>query len=497
MLCFCLYALYNTSPLPKHIETPLQLLPLGLQADNPKALFRRSFQGRIRIDRKHYGLIQRIRDEALSHQAECESRRMSAWYSRDLDGQAATASVWKCSCSVSTDVITIMDRLLPCLDLCEYTGPCGLEALAGHPEYPFGVGRNEKMRESVSGAEANTGQFAVFPEETPPLSLSDEFKSDLKRYREQVRSIQLPLSSSHQKERVKRAIEPLYDPSLVFQWNEVSRVVLGHSPTAEEEATKTVTKSLLFSRRARQEFANVQAEPYHEERQVQAGETHAGTTPSAIQSEEAGPDMNYELVLPADLSQETQAGIRASLCTLLDRGCFQPAMPAHALAESTANEEEDLGQGQAALRALLSGASRHSQMRQPHGQHAPGDDFLAYEDDGEIGRAFAGSPSSPAGGSSGEDESDEETGLAVGQRALRDLLASVKIRSDKSSSRKRKNGSQLTRNAQEVKRKRAPAPSPMTERDQQSSDGDANGSGRTALAELLARATQGQEPSDS
>jgi hypothetical protein len=136
---FNLYALYETNPLPRAPSTTeewIALLPMRLQnRENPKTLYRRAFRQSVRIDIENYGYLLRLRDLALAAQARCQQRQCSATRGDKDDGAAASATTtaWKCECAVATDVGVVLDRILlsssDMLDLCAYTGPCGLSLL--------------------------------------------------------------------------------------------------------------------------------------------------------------------------------------------------------------------------------------------------------------------------------------------------------------------------------------------------------------------------------
>jgi len=203
---FCLYTLYETNPLPtgpRDERTMLEMLPLGLQsAENPKYLYRRSFKTPIRIDRAHYLLLQRLRDEAVAQQAECQLSHMQAREQQihaALNGEHQAAGGYSCVCGVATDTLYVLDRMFAAdlFDLGEYTGPCGLEGLVGHEDYPHGACRSKKKlkRQPQHACQENTRMKDVeldavgFAEAT---SIPYELSTSMETYWSHLQSIRTP-----------------------------------------------------------------------------------------------------------------------------------------------------------------------------------------------------------------------------------------------------------------------------------------------------------------
>jgi len=164
---FTLYALYETCPLPTVPPFPSQLndplstlnirekphqhqelqdediqalscLPMGLtSADDSKATFRRVYKSPIRINRRHYLYIHLLHDISLQMISYCERSKQIATITQESNMNTTGASSWKCSCSLASDCITIIQRMKmnSSFDLCEYCGPVSVEGLAGSKEY--------------------------------------------------------------------------------------------------------------------------------------------------------------------------------------------------------------------------------------------------------------------------------------------------------------------------------------------------------------------------
>ena len=190
---FCLYALYQTNPLPKSVDTyrnnnnnnnnnPYQLLSIGLRnPENPKFLYRRAFHQPIRIDHYHYSLLLKLRDDALALQAECHEKWWNQWIQQQQQQQQTSPhpinNPWVCHCGMTTDMVVVLERLFPVLEWAEYTGPVSLEGLAGHDEYPFmDDGRMSSYLLSSSPSShpqssSVTGTGGVTTEEGEPIQL--------------------------------------------------------------------------------------------------------------------------------------------------------------------------------------------------------------------------------------------------------------------------------------------------------------------------------------
>ncbi|GAX29508.1 hypothetical protein FisN_36Hh001 [Fistulifera solaris] len=122
---FLLYSLYETNPHPKKLTSEMETLPMNIQDRyNPRLSFRRCYRERIRIDLEHYHYLLQLRDMCLAKVASLQGE------SRDWDQTS------RITCSLARDTVEVITRLMPNFDHCAYTGPCGLEALAGHGDYP-------------------------------------------------------------------------------------------------------------------------------------------------------------------------------------------------------------------------------------------------------------------------------------------------------------------------------------------------------------------------
>ncbi|GKY95618.1 hypothetical protein MPSEU_000523100 [Mayamaea pseudoterrestris] len=136
---FTLYILYETNPLPSGVATTdanrLVMLPMGLNQnlENPGFLHRRHFKQAIRVGLRQYYMIQRLRQHALA-------------------GMASQATLSASYAVLATDVIYAIDRLLPKLQLCSKSGPCGLESSAGDEIFVKSHGQPQNVANGVAFA---------------------------------------------------------------------------------------------------------------------------------------------------------------------------------------------------------------------------------------------------------------------------------------------------------------------------------------------------------
>jgi hypothetical protein len=122
---FLLYSLYETNPHPSKLSSEMETLPMNIQDRyNPRLTFRRCYRERICIDLEHYHYLLQLREMCLAKVASLQAG-MEDW-----------EQTCKITCSLARDTVEVNSRLVPHFDHCAYTGPCGLEALAGHGDYP-------------------------------------------------------------------------------------------------------------------------------------------------------------------------------------------------------------------------------------------------------------------------------------------------------------------------------------------------------------------------
>jgi Small nuclear RNA activating complex (SNAPc), subunit 1 len=331
---FSLYAFYQTCPLPKQTDTPLQMLPMGLQGDNPKKQFRRHFATRIRIDPHHYSLLQQLQDDALAKQADCQGQPLET-----------------CSCSVATDVLSILYRLDDCWDYSMYTGPRSVEGLAGHADYPFGCVRPRANQPTTTTTLPPSHLCHI---EEPPSTWTpncNDIVSGLGSYRRIIKSLVVP-KTSHQSRRVRSALDPIFSAE---PWEKVMQNILHHQHSVHPR------------------IEPVEEEIDDEEEENISPPTPVADKPIATTPEEASAlSPSFQVTLPIGLRAATAAGIHKCIATLFESGAFgtnstqQPpndeesswqTRTTRASKRGTGVGETRQGGGTEALRALLESAN--------------------------------------------------------------------------------------------------------------------------------------------
>lgn len=157
---FILYTLHKTNILPKppnqtsissasnkyNNEQSLQncwsMLPIGINNNDEDKLYRRTFHGKVRIDRYNFMLLLQLREICLVRMEQCDIGKMNTNSSTSSKSGDTTTASWKCNCSLARDAVYILDSMLSSNDdnddffeYCEYHGPHSLEGLAGSPNF--------------------------------------------------------------------------------------------------------------------------------------------------------------------------------------------------------------------------------------------------------------------------------------------------------------------------------------------------------------------------
>jgi hypothetical protein len=349
---FCLYALYETNPLPDpstissiavrdgmdETNAWLQFLPMGIQhRTNPKLIYRRNFRQPIRIDWEHYGYLLELRDLAQSV----------------LRGSSPSSSLT----ILAKDVEVIINKLIRydetgngphrdfCrLEFCAYTGPCGLEGFAGHTDYPFphsgtsnpnkDIHRSTKRGSQKDEEEETTAAMETEPlTPLPPFQFSNDLEHRLIEYTASCQSIRMPplhSTTTPREKRIRQSLLPMFQhpndaPNPVEQLLEACRK--GSNP--EEPSTRSPPKRRIKLRHVT--FGSVQVhatapnagsdsaplQQKHKEQLEQVPET-SSTPAESLTEEDTAPA--FDLILPSDLSSQQQQSLQCAVETiLLDR----------------------------------------------------------------------------------------------------------------------------------------------------------------------------------
>jgi hypothetical protein len=455
---FCLYALYNTNPLPRATDTPFQLVPVGLvSAENPKFLYRRAFAPNIRVDRYHYSLLLRLRAQAEARQAECQEHYMESRQQQALRAENDDSTTpWTCQCGIATDTIELVDRLLPDLDLCEYTGPVSLEGLAGHADYPYPPQPSKLPTISVPEQE-EVEEASAIPPSCVPFTYSNDMEELLQSYQSSLETIRLPDIKTPAGMRVRKALDPVYNSK--ESWSEVLTRLFPSSSNATAAnipAPATTMTSRRILPRAREE-PSLGEGPGASARVVTFGENSFVPPP---EQDDAEP-ITYDLLLPSDLSTSVQDIIHNSLEFLVqrqgrplvpntDETTPMPPTPRRNTAADDVSSIGDggisvvTGHGRAALQTLLSAAQHERDAGVPRvatiptstrtaapAPSRPSDNFLSMEDSfANHGNDDDDDAASDVSNLSLQDEEEEDEMMsvatsAVGRKALETLLSTV------------------------------------------------------------------------
>eukprot|EP00980_Cylindrotheca_fusiformis_P030797 scaffold25436_cov127-Cylindrotheca_fusiformis.AAC.5 len=232
---FALYALYETNPLPRKPRTPLELLPMGLQEEeNFRALYRRAFQQNIRIDQNHYFLLLQLRELSMARIAAC------GHFSYKTDSEK-TSSTWTCNCSVAKNMLEVMDRLSTKWELCEYTGPVGLEGLAGHAD--CNKHSTQQLQSSLDSSEAP-------PEHLEDSELSSDLKTSFQRYQWSLNRIRIPQESFGTATRLRNVLVSFFAGIHKESWSRVESRLYGTIDNGSEDEAQSAIDSLRHSEKA-------------------------------------------------------------------------------------------------------------------------------------------------------------------------------------------------------------------------------------------------------
>lgn len=476
---FNLYTLYETNPLPrgtpKTAKDWLALLPMGLQnRDNPKMIYRRSFRQPIRIDIEHYGYLLRLRDLAFAAQARCRQKHcIAARSGKDNGGTTVDSAAWKCECAVAKDVEVVLGRMLSSngtVDLCAYTGPCGLEGLAGHADYPFPATEGGT---SSSTTRSNVGTAFPSAQHAPGDTSQMKFSSDLEQYAEAYLSsrnaIRLPPvqpNMSLRAKRIRESLLPVYlqgdqdsKPAIQDPLLRLLAVCRGKDKNDDKEPPQKRIKlrhrHVTFGTVIINGAGSGISIGKTTNESVDKGDTtsltgdHDANAAAAADSQPL-----FELILPSDSTSEQLSSLHDAVQTLLDRddslllSLRDGGREAPSHIEGFTNDGvSTLGDGpvstvgssvadagRVALRELLS----RIKMPTNYGGESAGDFFLASGAAGEHESALTNGDTDEMHLLSdlSSDEDNDEVSVAasrVGQRALEKLLSSADRKSNRTS----------------------------------------------------------------
>ena len=215
-----LYTLYETCPLIRTEDLkPEEYIPVGLQwREYPRALYRRPFRQRIRIDRTNFIQLLGLREE-------CHI------FINKAHGEEVRAPL----VGVAGDTIVILERLSSHWDFCEYTGPVGLEAMAGHPDYPYRDYQEDEKPPSHSFDQGESSTAGV--EET--VDRQSQLKAVMAEYQNTIQAIHLGSAKTKLASDLRKTLNPVLPQEGKPSWlsrisgAESHEIVLGSRPNQD------------------------------------------------------------------------------------------------------------------------------------------------------------------------------------------------------------------------------------------------------------------------
>ena len=306
---FSLYALYQTNPLPRSTKSPWENLTMGLHSlENPRTIYRRAFTQKIRIDRLHYNLLLRLRELALARQAQCSYSYHSG------------KEEWACTCGIASDVLDVLERMDSHLDFAYYTGPVGLEGIAGHADWQDETAEVEAKEKPPTLLPLEGLQEAPFE-----ISSSTSLATNLQNYQSRIKAIQLPNEKSHMATRLHNELTPFFESLQKEPWEQVQYHLFNENPTSNISSTGP--------RRRVRRVLNVRIEVPEQET---GGEKRTGGVDEDEDKTETLP--KFELIMSDDIPQNMENHLERAVTSLLEQN--KDLLTDIVAAEVNSNSEE-------------------------------------------------------------------------------------------------------------------------------------------------------------
>ncbi|KAL3943492.1 MAG: hypothetical protein SGBAC_002457 [Bacillariaceae sp.] len=297
---FCLYTLYETNPLPRETNSPFELLSMGIQGDeNYRALYRRVFRQNIRIDHEHYSLLMQLRHLCLARIDACGKRLYGHESQNQSSGDPFNADdTFKCNCGIARDTINIMNLLATRWDYCDYTGPVGLEGLAGHSNY-VATASTKNVTEPMETATPS-----------PEFPLSADLKQALQVYQHRVREIRVPTGRTHTTTKVRKSLEDFFATTRNDPLSQVEARLFG-TPGFDHEDTQDVSRGDVQSlgnskKESESDEANSRVVDVSRKKNTNIGEAAATHPP-------------FRSIIPPGLQNDTKNYLHQALGSLFER----------------------------------------------------------------------------------------------------------------------------------------------------------------------------------
>ena len=473
---FSLYGFDETDPRTAGATTVnqdvLTMLPMGLNqnAENPGFMHRRHFKQPIRNSLEQFYSLMRLQQYASMKEAD------TRWES---GLGPATFNDFLCA----IDLVEVIHKIVPCIELCSYAGPCGLEARAGQHhlvldnyEAPVGVMRPRNFNDE--GLTNNDTEPRDGAQES--VALSTALQNKCTHYLASCRSIRFPPTTQFpsRTKRIREAVAPIFaDGGIDSSFNELQTGDQDGAMAVKRLKLRSVTFGLV-------DHTGLPALP----------PTYSASDNSLPKDFAIGTDFPFaDLMLPSGLSNTQDKSLTTAIEALLSRRKSLTMHVMNASAEKSLSDEMSaldtdgssyseesagLGSGGKLLGDLLALANERQKQRSIAHSFL-GNDVASL--DRQTNTSWRGEGDDSSDASLDEDEISVAAS-AVGRSALRLLLNVSKIPG-------KGNGIQRRRGGRNIGDGKFARPSEAFQKDGRNTDDkEAERPGKRALATLLSLA---------
>eukprot|EP00977_Amphora_coffeiformis_P010568 scaffold2486_cov160-Amphora_coffeaeformis.AAC.3 len=302
---FSLYILHETNPLPRGEKLQgVNLLCTGLRnRENSKIFYRRHFRPWIRIDATTFASLCHWREEARAQQSSTDDHAPNTYLDR----------------LIAEDVLSVLENLWDQLDFVSYTGPRGLEAMAGHPDYPYQSTEMNDAQKDPLVADKRTVQQENDVNRYPNEG-NGEDSGDLQKYvqkylesRQSIR-IPVPVNDQHRRrvDRLRQALNPMFSDAPGTSIESIlSKIQNSLSATTVLQSkprmvTFSIVESAIASRR-------------DDVTEASRGKSIGMESTGKKETGDDNPRTSYELVLPLGTSAPMKKSLETAIEDLLER----------------------------------------------------------------------------------------------------------------------------------------------------------------------------------
>lgn len=303
---FCLFALYETNPLPAPPNIPfvsssstdnmkvsgttnsmdtntgslLYNLPMGytVNRENPKLFYRHigKYRPPIRIDMKHYIYILQLYEMSnitihdchlMKIQYEVNEQQKRQHSNNNHNDNNNNISSWKCCCGIAYDLKHIITKIFTkqytMLEFCSYTGPCSLEGYSGHSDQYDNMEKEDYIQNNTDSNNKNDEKDHIIMQNNDDdidsnqetnNNNTDKLNQSLQTYltcREQIRLPILMPSHSNNNNKTKTNNESTMSNNKIKRIRELltpmfpSITTHNNNNTTEQKSNDQYTKQML------------------------------------------------------------------------------------------------------------------------------------------------------------------------------------------------------------------------------------------------------------